>query len=351
MNLFHKSKRLKFQPYVVWGLLMLVYFAVGVQMSYVRGFYFAFLFSTMQFTVYQVNRRKLIPQLFEQNRQRFYGVNAVLVLSICLASLLIDQSVSALEPTAFSRSNPSLIFPFFLHSILCLVALWVSITEHLTEKEEQSKTKIEELIRDKAVSELKFLKMQINPHFLFNALNNIYTMSYIGDKSAHEKIARLSDMLRYVLYECESELIPLIKEIEYIESYIDFQQLKTEAPQNISFHYQVEQENCLVAPMLLIPFVENAFKHSKIEKFKNGFVNISLIQSREKLIFEVKNSFPIEENLVRSTIKSSGIGIKNVENRLELLYPGKHRLNIESSGNIYKVYMELDINGTSRKKI
>lgn len=336
---------------MVWGLLMLVYFAVGVQLSYVKGFYFAFLFSTMQLTVYQVNRRKLIPLLFEQNRQRFYFVNIILVLGICLASLLIDRQITALEENSAPRTNPSIIFPLFLHSILCLVALWVSITEYLTDKEEQSKTKIEELIRDKAVSDLKFLKMQINPHFLFNALNNIYTMSYIGDKSAHEKIARLSDMLRYVLYECESELIPLIKEIEYIESYIDFQQLKTEEPQNISFHYQVEKENCLVAPMLLIPFVENAFKHSKIEKFKGGFVNISLIQSKDKLIFELKNSYPIEEHVPRSTIKSSGIGIKNVENRLKLLYPGKHHMNIESSGNIYRVNMELDINGTSRKKI
>jgi LytS/YehU family sensor histidine kinase len=216
------------------------------------------------------------------------------------------------------------------------------------EKEKRTKIEIEELKREKAESELKFLKTQINPHFLFNALNNIYTMTYIGDKSAHEKIATLSDMLRYVLYDCESDLIPLDKEVKYISSYIEFQQLKTERKQNITFLYNKENENYMISPMLLIPFIENGFKHSGIEKDRSGFVSILLSQTKEKLLFTVKNSHSGEKMPVKPP-KDRGIGIENVINRLELLYPGKYLLDVRADNHEYSIYLELFSNEFKRE--
>jgi two-component system LytT family sensor kinase len=322
---------------MVWGMLILLYFAVGLQDSYLRGLHFAVMFTIMQFIVYKLNTRYLIPSYFEKNRQKFIILNTILLLLITSGITLIDLSS---RHFLLQQSNPKFIFPVFLHMVLCIVALGFSIGQYLFDKEKATKIEIEELKREKAESELKFLKMQINPHFLFNALNNIYTMTYMGDKSAHEKIAMLSDMLRYVLYDCESDYIPLNKEITYIDSYIEFQQLKTEEKQNITFIHQEENEHYLIAPMLLIPLVENGFKHSKIEKDKSGFVRILLTQAREKLSFEIRNSF-FEPVVPSKQLKGKGIGIENVRSRLELLYPGKYVLEIKEDKQEYSVHLDL----------
>lgn len=214
------------------------------------------------------------------------------------------------------------------------------MTKYLIDKQEKTNIELETLKRGKAESELKFLKTQINPHFLFNALNNIYSMAYTGDKSAPEKITMLSDMLRYVLYDCESDYISLYKEVDYINSFMEFQQLKTEKRQNIRFDIGNYDENYQIAPMLLVTFVENGFKHSKIEKDKNGFVNITISQTPEKFYFFVENSIPVEAAVPTPETKR-GIGIENAKNRLNLLYPKKHKLEISNSNNIYKVELEL----------
>ncbi len=165
-------------------------------------------------------------------------------------------------------------------------------------------------------------------------------MAYTGDKSAPEKITMLSDMLRYVLYDCESDYISLYKEADYINSFMEFQQLKTEKRQNIHFNIGPYDENYQIAPMLLVTFVENGFKHSKIEKDKSGFVNISLSQSADKFCFFVENSIP-DEAAVRTPENKRGIGIENAKNRLNLLYPKKHQLEISNIDNVYRVELEL----------
>jgi sensor histidine kinase YesM len=327
--------------------LLLLYFAVGVQLSFQRGIYMSLLFIAMQFLVYTANNRFLIPSFFEKEKKKFYFINIIFLFATVSFFTTVDIAINKLF--FLPENRPSLIiFPFFLHSVLCVVALWASIGQYLTEKEKKTKIEIEELKREKAESELRFLKAQINPHFLLNALNNIYTMTYMGDKSAHEKIATLSDMLRYVLYDCESDLIPLNKEVEYIRSYIEFQQLKTERKQNITFLYNKEDENYMIAPMLLIPFIENGFKHSGIEKDRSGFVSILLSQTKEKLLFNVKNSRSGEKIPVKPP-KDKGIGIENVKNRLELLYPGKYLLDVRADNHEYSIYLELFSNESKRE--
>ncbi len=175
-------------------------------------------------------------------------------------------------------------------------------------------------------SELKFLKSQINPHFLFNALNNIYTLAVIQSKSAPEMILKLSEMLRYIIYDCNEEKVPLSKEINYIKNYIDLQKLKDDGMVNIKVDIDQVNENLRIAPMLLIPFIENSFKHSNIEDSKKGWIRIHLETPDEKhLNFQIENSIPQKEF---TKDKIGGVGLDNVKRRLNLLYPNKHELNI-----------------------
>ena len=325
--------------YAIWVILALLYFIMGLQINPARGAFHALLFVPMQYVVYNLNMKRFMPRYYDHDKRRFRYYNALMILALAIFGSIMEflfrQHFVMPDVPRFNIFGSMV-----LHSILCLIAFWVSMTKFLIEKQEKINIEMESLKRDKAESELKFLKTQINPHFLFNALNNIYSMAYTGDQSTPEKITMLSDMLRYVLYDCESDFISLYKEVDYINSFLEFQQLKTEKRQNITFNAGPYDDNYQIAPMLLVTFVENAFKHSKIEKNKNGFVSINLSQTDDKFYFSVENSIPSDQPLM-PTGSARGIGIENARNRLNLLYPQKHKLVISNQETIHKIELEL----------
>jgi len=153
-------------------------------------------------------------------------------------------------------------------------------------------------------------------------------------------LMRLSEMLRYMLYDSNDGKVPLQKEIDYLENYISLASLKDSRGLNINVDLDKSQVGLQVAPLLLIPFVENAFKHSKIEDIKNGFINISLKTSNQQIEFSIENSIP---NTVFKKDKVGGIGLPNTKKRLELLYPNKHELKISENVNVYSVLLKLDL--------
>ena len=189
--------------------------------------------------------------------------------------------------------------------------------------------------------EMKFLKSQINPHFLFNALNNIYALSVIKSERTPDMILKLSDMLRYTLYGSESKKVKVGREIDYISNFIEFQKLKMDSEPNI----KVDTTNCntelLIEPMLLIPFIENSFKHGNIDNVKRGWLQLEIKTLGPMLIFKVKNSLP---SISINKDEVGGIGVENVRKRLEILYPGRFKLDIQTSESAYSVYMEIDTN-------
>ncbi len=193
--------------------------------------------------------------------------------------------------------------------------------------------------KEKLETELKFLKSQVNPHFLFNALNNIYSLAVLKDPQTPESVMQLSEMLRYMVYDSNEEKVPLKSEILYIQNYVDLKRLKDSRGMDLELDMDPSAEDLMVAPLLFIPFVENAFKHSKIENLKEGFIKIDL-QVREKTIdFSVVNSLPDEE-FTKDEV--GGIGLDNVLKRLDLLYPGdKHNLNIQKTHDQYKVHLKV----------
>lgn len=191
---------------------------------------------------------------------------------------------------------------------------------------------------EKLEAELKFLKSQINPHFLFNALNNIYTLTVIKSDQAPDNLLKLSCMLRYMLYDCKADRVPLGKEIEYLRHFIDLNLLKDSRGLNVSVSLDESRPALSIAPMLLIPFVENAFKHSKIEDRAHGWIRIELQTAAGHIQYTVENSVP---ETTHTKDQSGGIGLKNVRRQLELLYPDQHELIIEPGTDTFRVRLKL----------
>jgi two-component system LytT family sensor kinase len=200
--------------------------------------------------------------------------------------------------------------------------------------------KMAELAKDKAEAELNFLKSQINPHFLFNSLNSVYFLIDKNNPDAREALHKFSDMLRYQLYEADGEKIPIEKEIDYLQDYVHLQQLRKDENYKVQFNCSPEVKNFSIEPLLLIPFVENAFKHISHKAKGDNFVKLDMARSNGYFEFSVENSC---EKGIYTTEQHGGIGMNNVKRRLELLYPGTHQLNIIDDDDRFKINLKLKI--------
>ncbi len=189
-------------------------------------------------------------------------------------------------------------------------------------------------------TEIKFLKSQVNPHFLFNTLNNLFSMAQgKGNDDLADGISKLSGMMRYMIYESNEEHVPLKKEMEFLENCILLNKLRyAEDEVRVIFDYPNETTGVLIAPMLFIPFVENAFKHG-VMIGQSSEIDISISIGNEQLIFTCENTI----YSVKKMDEKSGIGLENVKRRLELLYPGKYELSINNAGNKYIVNLGITI--------
>jgi len=197
-----------------------------------------------------------------------------------------------------------------------------------------------EMAREKAEAELNFLKSQINPHFLFNSLNSVYFLIEKNNTEARDALHKFSGMLRYQLYEMNGEKIPVEKEIRYLQDYVDMQKLRRDEHYRVAFTCSPGVKGFAIEPLLLVPFVENAFKHISHHKAQDNFINIDLDIENGAFHFTVINS---KEAIAGSTEKHSGIGLNNVKRRLELLYPGKHALTITEGMDTFKVDLLIEI--------
>lgn len=193
-------------------------------------------------------------------------------------------------------------------------------------------------------AELKLLKAQLNPHFLFNTLNNLYGLSVIKSNKLPDLMLKLSDLLRYSLYETKESLVPLDKEVQYLENYIALEKIRLEDQTEISFTKTSDFSKKNIAPMLLIVFVENAFKHLGVLKDKTSRVEVKLILEGDTLTFECSNSINKIGIQQESMEKGkSGIGLQNAKKRLALIYPTKHDLKVNHESDIYAVKLKLHL--------
>ncbi|MGB5318396.1 sensor histidine kinase, partial [Eudoraea sp.] len=243
-------------------------------------------------------------------------------------------------PRGGPQGPPQFFIHFLVLSISYVLATFMETFLFAQKKEEEVIVNKNEALQ----TELKLLKSQINPHFLFNALNNIYALSAIDSGKTQQSISYLSDMLRYVLYECEQELVSLEKEITYIENYVKLFSLKSSKKYPIETDYKIKNKDIKIAPMLLIPFMENALKHSNVEKIKDTFINIKIDADENSIRFEIENSISQGPKVIDEI---GGIGIENVKKRLAILYPNLHELLINETSLAFKVNLNIDLSGNN----
>lgn len=205
----------------------------------------------------------------------------------------------------------------------------------------KAQRRLGEMAKEKAEAELIFLKSQMNPHFLFNALNSVYFLIDKNNPEARQALHKFSDMLRYQLYEIKDEKVPIEKEIAYLKDYIDVQRLRRENS-SVQINIGAAMKDFFIEPLLLIPFIENSFKH--LSHFSNGKpneINMELSKQNGEMIFTIKNTTEgKQENAIK---QDRGIGLANVKRRLELLYPQKHQLTIQNQEGYFDVQLKLKI--------
>ena len=206
----------------------------------------------------------------------------------------------------------------------------------------RTQKRLAEITKERAEAELKFLKSQINPHFIFNSINSIYFLIDKSNKDARDALHKFSEMLRYQLYECGGEKISIEKELEYLQDYVDLQRLRKDDQYNVQYACGPGVKGFSIEPLLLIPFVENSFKHlSHFGSNKINQVNIDVSRSNGEFFFSVANT--VDYSSKGSTEPIGGIGLKNVKRRLELLYPEKHALQIKEEEGWFKVELVLKV--------
>ena len=287
---------------------------------------------------YYFNALYAIPYLLNKKRYVYFGlcflsgVLAAAVLRVPV-SLMVNRYVFKVDTGHFNYAG---VFFDSLVNILFWVVLIVAgklILDRI-----RSQRYIEQIENEKAVNELNFLRAQFNPHFLFNSINSIYAHIDKSNKQARDMLLVFSEMLRYQLYECNVEQIELDKEVNYIKNYIALQKSRMDERITVNFCADSINGSMQIAPLILIAFIENAFKYVGFKENRENRVDISMKQDNRNIVFKISNTI---DHQVRQPEKSSGLGIVNAKRRLELLYPGKHLLVINEQENRYAVSLTL----------
>lgn len=220
------------------------------------------------------------------------------------------------------------------------LAMSIKLTKNWIEAQRREQL----LKQEKLETELKFLKSQFNPHFLFNTINSIFVLIHKNPDRASDSLAKFSNLMRYQLYDCNAQQIPLQQELTYLENFIELEELRQEA--NFELDAQMEEAidgNLLIVPFILMPFVENAFKHVSQNQKGNNWVKIQLQIKDNQLFFKVINSTSDVYKRTTDVIQYGGLGLKNVQRRLSLLYPERHQLEINEAQQTFQIKLQLEL--------
>ena len=196
---------------------------------------------------------------------------------------------------------------------------------------------VQNIKAEKSKSELEMLQAQINPHFFFNTLNNLYALTIKNSDKAPEVILKLSDMMRYTIYEGKKDLVPINEEIDYLSNYIELHKIRYRNKVDIQLNLDVEN-NIEVAPLLFIIFLENAFKHGLEKNHETGYIHMDLKANKTQIQFRIENNFSLEKKE-----NTAGIGLTNLKRRLDLTYPNKYDLNLTAEKNIYVADLKINL--------
>lgn len=286
-----------------------------------------------------INITYLIPSyLTNRNYLVYLFILALLALILMPIKTTILYLISYHSVTIQAKILQNMFFVFLSSFFVGLSSTIYQIMNDWIKHQRERK----ELQNQTLQSELKYLKAQINPHFLFNTLNSLYALTLKKSDIAPEIVLRLSEMMRYMLYECNEKEVALEKEVNYIRNYLELEKIRHGEDCKIVFEVSGDSKNKYIAPLMFIPFIENSFKHGLNKQIGDAFVDIQMHISDSEVTMGISNS---KTHTVPTAFKkrSGGIGLVNIKRRLELLYPEKYELQIDESPNDYSVNLSIEL--------
>lgn len=341
---------------IAWGFLFDASYTNSLNYHPPAGMHSAFVlhavcYNFLFLVASSINTVWLMPAFFLTKRYKIYFpafVALVLITAVVMATYnhWILQYFPGLEEGDFSSfgigmKSPRLDWIGYYISVLpsVLLLFFIFAIGFMAQQYFLAKRQQDVIRKAQTESELNLLKSQINPHFLFNVLNSIYALSLKKSERTPEIVLKLSDILRYMLYETKMEKVALEKEIDMIGNYVEIEKIRIGTQQQLSFEVKGFYDSYIIAPVILIPFVENAVKHGLDSMSEHAFVDIRITIEQGMLQFYCCNNF--KETVVK---RPGGIGLENVRKRLELIYPGRHSLEIKNENAIFTVTLHITLN-------
>lgn len=342
-----KSTSTQDQNHLTQAIFWILFVSMGF---YVRPLSWTFaetlfwsIINTLFFAIaVNINLYVLIPRIMLKQ-------SIVVYLSLLMAvSLLLTPLISIFNIWMIGSDEPIkskwMLLPQF-HFINLLIVSSLSTVVRLPMDWLRMQAEKNELITKNVETELQSLKNQINPHFLFNTLNNLYALTLKKSELAPKIVLKLSDMMRYMLYECNEPTVAISKEIHYIENYIDLEKLRYSAETEIKMEVDPQLNEFRIAPLLLIPFVENSFKHGAQPSVRGAFIHIGATLVDKHLHFSVYNSKPhAGPGPFYNSTKHGGVGLVNARKRLDLIYANRYELHIDNTPETYRIELIIDLN-------
>lgn len=305
-----------FPTFISYSLQLLV--------MYLAGYFF-----------FYVNSRWLVPVILKER-----GILDYILCSAALIGVFYPLWGQLLASLPFSKVLGGVFSanPFVTENAFgAMLILVVSLPVLLAIQWARQNSLITALQHEKSVAELDLLKQQLNPHFFFNTLNNLYALSLQRSEQTPESILQLSELMRYVIYKAREPFVRVEEEVKYLNDYIQLQKIRLKRSLDLQFEQEIENGMALIAPLLLIVFVENAFKHGVENAENDAFLSISLKANQHAVCFICENSYEPAPDA------QTGIGLTNLRKRLALLYPGKHRLATKAENGVFTASLEIDL--------
>ncbi|MDB5090888.1 MAG: Histidine kinase [Mucilaginibacter sp.] len=339
---------------LIWGILGLIYFSQPLLLSITLPYQLwikQIIIWGLLITAFYLNSFVLVPKFLLKNNTGIYFLFVLVIVAvIVILNIYVDQwlNLHQLMEAAFHKSGPprhhkgrDYNWDFAMIATIALV-LGISTSITTIQKWQKDKQLHQDLEQDRVSSELSFLKAQINPHFFFNTLNNIYALTHVNADVSRKAIHQLSRMMRYVLYDTQNSTTMLSQEIAFIKDYISLMELRLTDVVKIDFTSPAALKDLAIAPMIFLPFIENAFKHG-VSATQPSHIGITVSQNDTLIELSVVNTIIKEQS--NNLEEGSGIGLNNTKRRLDLLYPGKHTLVINESTieSIYLVHLTLNL--------
>lgn len=329
--------------YLIWGS----YITGSYDGNYKRAFLSDLIHLPVKLAVAYFLLYYLLPRY---NQTKRYGQQLIILILLIIVSAFIFRATIyfIIQPYFYPESEIHFWnYPKFLWSVFEVFSISaIAVSIKLFKGKYEGLQREQELEKEKLKTELRFLKAQINPHFLFNTLNNIYGLSLKKAPETPESILKLSGLLQFMVHDGSEDSIKLTDEITAINDYIALEKLRYGKRLNIIFEKELENENVQIAPMILLSFIENSFKHGAGESRKDSFIHIKLVVKDEKVLFQVTNSKEGE-----SSDDQTGIGLKNISRQLDLIYGKSHSLDIYNSSELFTVVLKINLNDHAKTSL